>query len=137
MSYAMIIRTNYSQSELYSKMYYWEHHKEAFVAHMRGEYCQTVDGFFQEVSSSMRFPYYFGWNWNAFDECMVDLEWLSFSSLLLVMDEYDLLFSKEENSEMCQSIFNNHIKLIKDYWHKQKIPIMILENGVKLQNSFV
>lgn len=48
--------------------------------------------FFCEISSAMRFPWYFGWNWAAFDECITDLEWLDFSSLLIVIDDYHLIF---------------------------------------------
>jgi hypothetical protein len=35
-----------------------------------------VPGWFDECSAALQFPSYFGENWNAFDECITDLEWL-------------------------------------------------------------
>ncbi len=52
----------------------YEHEKGAFVCFLRGELCGSSNEFFREISTAMRFPYYFGWNWNAFDECITDLE---------------------------------------------------------------
>jgi RNAse (barnase) inhibitor barstar len=43
---------------------------------VRGHKMKTTEGLFDEFSAAIQFPYYFGENWNAFRDCLLDLEWL-------------------------------------------------------------
>jgi hypothetical protein len=43
---------------------------------VRGRKMRTVRGLFDEFAAAFQFPYYFGENWAAFDECLADLDWL-------------------------------------------------------------
>ena len=43
---------------------------------IRGQRCLNKERLFQEWASALQFPDYFGHNWDAFDECLGDLEWL-------------------------------------------------------------
>ena len=43
---------------------------------MRGRKSLTTPHFFDESSAALQFPYYFGENWDAFHDCLTDLEWL-------------------------------------------------------------
>lgn len=45
----------------------------------------TDKDLFAIVASAMRFPDYFGSNWDALDECLGDLEWLPAGGYLLVL----------------------------------------------------
>lgn len=123
----IIVATKIAPSELYTLMYKAEF-DGAFVAHIRGKMCRTLDDFFCEISSSMRFPWYFGWNWAAFDECMTDLEWLCFSRLLIIIDDYDLLFQEECIQETSINLLYKHLSVTASYWSKQNIPIEIYLN---------
>jgi hypothetical protein len=38
------------------------------------------------IAEAMRFPDYFGGNWDAFDECLRDMEWLPSKGYVLVVD---------------------------------------------------
>jgi hypothetical protein len=53
---------------------------------MRGSAMTTLDGLFDEVSSALFFPNYFGRNWDALDECLVDLSWLPAPAYVLLID---------------------------------------------------
>ena len=53
----------------------------------------TTARFMQEVAASMQFPYYFGHNWDAFEECVNDLSWLRGASYLIVFDSAQHLLS--------------------------------------------
>lgn len=43
---------------------------------IRGRKARTVPALFDEFAAALQFPYYFGENWSAFDECIADLDWL-------------------------------------------------------------
>ena len=43
---------------------------------VRGHKATTEPAFFDECAAAWQFPYYFGENWDAFEECLTDLEWL-------------------------------------------------------------
>ena len=55
------------------------------VRFLRGHRCTTRDALFQEWAAALQFLWYFGWNWDAFDECIADLEWLAADAYLLVV----------------------------------------------------
>jgi len=40
---------------------------------------------FDKIAGAMKFPSYFGRNWDALDECLSDLEWLPTTGFLLVV----------------------------------------------------
>lgn len=63
---------------------------------LRGEKCRTKQEFLDEVAAAFQFPYYFGKNWDAFDECINDLgDWLpAHNYLALVTNAEELLFEE-------------------------------------------
>jgi RNAse (barnase) inhibitor barstar len=52
---------------------------------IRGRQSRSTQRFFDEISAAFQFPYYFGENWNAFDECLCDLEWLPARAYLVLV----------------------------------------------------
>jgi len=46
---------------------------------------KTDDDLFNIVSLAMQFPEYFGYNWDALDECLGDMGWLPAEGYLLVL----------------------------------------------------
>ena len=44
---------------------------------IRGNKARTKSGLFDEFAAALQFPHHFGENWDAFDECITDLSWLS------------------------------------------------------------
>lgn len=63
----------------------YEAGKRLTVIVLRGSKMQSMDGFYDELAAALQFPLYFGRNWNALDECLVDLEWLPADAYLLVL----------------------------------------------------
>jgi hypothetical protein len=59
---------------------------------VRGKKMRTMPALFDEFAAALQFPYYFGENWDAFDECVTDLEWLSSDAYtILVSDAVHML----------------------------------------------
>lgn len=56
-----------------------------------GRECTTRDALFAEFSKQLRFPDYFGKNWDAFDECISSLEWLPCQSHFILIKHAESL----------------------------------------------
>jgi RNAse (barnase) inhibitor barstar len=66
------------------------------VFHLNGARMQSQSDLFLEFKEVLRFPDYFGENWNALDECLADLEWLDLRGYLLVIEYGDLVLCREK-----------------------------------------
>jgi hypothetical protein len=64
---------------------------EAVVRLLRGKKCRSLSSFFDEAAAALQFPYYFGENWPAFDECVNDLEWLPANAYVIMISSANLL----------------------------------------------
>ncbi|MCP5060114.1 MAG: barstar family protein [bacterium] len=56
------------------------------------------DSLFRKLASAMSFPDYFGGNWDAVDECLRDLEWLSGKGYVLLVRNSHQLWSTSPGS---------------------------------------
>lgn len=90
---------------------------------IRGKNCQTKDGLLNEFSSALQFPYYFGKNWDALDECITDLSWLKGDVYVLLITDADLLVKNggEEELETFLHILTDAV----NFW-KKKVPFKIV-----------
>ncbi len=52
---------------------------------VRGAKAETWPALFDEFAAALQFPYYFGENGAAFDECLADLEWLPAAEHVVVV----------------------------------------------------
>ena len=77
----MITKKQGTSDDAYSEFYANSHIEGRYSAYIRGARCRSVSDFFKEYSAAFQFPAYFGENWNAWDECACDLDWLTFTSL--------------------------------------------------------
>jgi hypothetical protein len=71
---------------------------------VRGKKCQEFQSMFDEFSAALQFPYYFGENWAAFDECLNDLEWLPFEKFLLFVSDAPYLLRNENDGDFRDTI---------------------------------
>lgn len=66
-------------------------YEKAVIRMIRGKKSTTVPDFFNEVGAALQFPYYFGENWDSFDECITDLSWIDGDAYLLMVSQANLL----------------------------------------------
>ncbi len=57
------------------------------VRRMDGARMRTEGGLHAEFARALSFPAYFGHNWAALEDCLIDLEWLPAPAYLLVVDD--------------------------------------------------
>lgn len=71
----------------------------AVVRILRGSKGRTAPRLFDEFAAALQFPYYFGENWDALDECLADLEWLFGDAYLLFFTDAQRLLDCEPAAE--------------------------------------
>ena len=112
------------KNQIYEQIYHAAH-DNSYVSYIRGNRCKTEEDFFYEISASFQFPWYFGENWAAFDECICDLEWLDFQQLFIVIDDFSLVFGGDKKM---QDILIKYLGIAVDYWNEKNIQISIWLN---------
>jgi len=63
--------------------------KHAAVRIVRGNRCAGKDELLDEFARRLDFPEYFGRNWDALQDCLTDLEWLSAEAFVLIITNAD------------------------------------------------
>jgi len=124
-----IKKTAFSKGNVYTEICIKTESK-AYAAYLRGKRCKTEDSFFHEVSAAFQFPYYFGENWPAIDECLCDLEWLNAQKIFVVIDDFSCMFSEQKH---IQSVLQNRVvkyfDIMVKYWNEQGIPVEVWLNN--------
>lgn len=95
---------------------------------LRGKKMRTVAGVFDEFAAALQFPYYFGENKDAFDECLRDLvEFLGEAQgfVLLIREGSELL--AEDVAE--QEWFGSAMSDCAEHWASLKIPFRVVVQG--------
>lgn len=66
---------------------------------VRGRKATSESAFFDECAAAWQFPYYFGENWDAVDECLADLAWLPAETYLFCVTQGIHLLEKESHEQ--------------------------------------
>jgi RNAse (barnase) inhibitor barstar len=71
------------------------------VVVLRGEKMRSFASLYDEISAALQFPYYFGNNFNALQECLVDLEWYPAAAYVVVLlNAADTLSAEKEEDQI-------------------------------------
>jgi hypothetical protein len=108
-----------------------------FVAHIKG--VKDEKELFNQLNSELRFPY-FGFNWDALDECLSDFHWMNESGIILVHD--DLPTPEESVLKMYLNVLvytmgilekrgDHYLEVIFPEEFKESIEKYITENSFK------
>jgi hypothetical protein len=74
--------------------------KRVAVRALRGNKMSTTPRLFDECAAALQFPYYFGENWDAFDECLGDLEWLEADAYVIVITAAQHVLDSDSPAEL-------------------------------------
>src|SRR5216683_2738532 len=72
---------------------------------IRGHKATTKPAFFDECAAAWQFPYYFGENWDAFEECLTDLQWLPAEAYVFCVTQAVHLLEKEPSDQQDRLLF--------------------------------
>jgi hypothetical protein len=86
---------------------------------IRGAKMQTTADLFDEVSAALQFPYYFGENWSALDECIQDLSWLPAEAYVLFISKPGLILEKEDRDDL-----KSFLKILDEAAGNWSVPIV-------------
>lgn len=81
---------------------------------IEGDLINDSSSLFSEMSEKLKFPDYFGRNWNALQDCLRDLEWFSSENGYVIIwsnASKMMMTSPEDFFE-----FMNILKYVNEYW---------------------
>ena len=87
---------------------------------VRGKHATTEVEFFQECAAALQFPLYFGENWDAFRDCMLDLAWLEAPGCAPIIA--DALHLLEKAKPEAFSHFMQIVTEAAQHWNKRAKP---------------
>ena len=99
---------------------------EFAVAVLDGTEAGSRAGFFRELAHTLRFPDYFGRNWDAVYDCLTDLNWLPATGYVLVVDGFDH-FAMNEPEQWAIGL-----KVLREacaFWQPLSRPMVALLSG--------
>lgn len=97
----MIYKCSFNDNEILNFIISHQNREDTIGIRLcRGSKMRNLKGFFAEISAVFQFPYYFGENWNAFNDCMSDLCWLQSPKYLLFITNAEQLLLEEDEQEM-------------------------------------
>lgn len=105
------------------------------VRTVRGRKARTLDGLFDEVAAALQFAYYFGENWDAFSECLSEMDDLSpDSGLVVVVNEPEQVLDSAHEAdlrvlvEIIQSAAETYAQPIQlgQWWDRPAIPFHVV-----------
>jgi hypothetical protein len=96
------------------------------IFYLDGREIRDTQSFLQKVAEVMRFPDYFGYNWDALDECITDLDWCPAARYILIYD-YPEAFSKAEPEQW--KVAYDILRSAVEYWQGTDTPLEVLLIG--------
>ncbi|MGA8908100.1 MAG: barstar family protein [Acidobacteriaceae bacterium] len=92
---------------------------------VRGRRMQSKEHLLDEFAAAFQFPLYFGRNWDAFEECMADLQWLPAKAYVLVISDASFLLKMEPANSMV--VLFEILDRVSREWTDGKLPDINVE----------
>lgn len=83
---------------------------------VRGKKMRTTQGVYGEFAAALQFPYYFGENAAAFDDCVTDLEWLPADAYTILISDSVHLLEAEPSEHL--TLWLRTLERAGQYWAK-------------------
>ena len=100
--------------------------------HIEGQHISAKDQFLKQAALILRFPEYFGHNWDAFADCLTDMSWHEADGFVILYDHFDP-FAKHSLRE-----FETALDIFKEsaeFWRNQGKALFVLLHGTSVKGS--
>lgn len=98
--------------------------------HLEGQDIRDKDQFLKLAALALRFPEYFGNNWDALADCLTDMSWHETGGFVILYDHFDSLAEHSPRDfEMALDIF----KESAEFWHNRGKALFVLLYGKSRQ----
>jgi hypothetical protein len=79
--------------------------------------------FLSSISEALEFPSYFGMNWDAFEECLKDLEWYDSDGYVILLQAVEGFIEKApDDFKTARGIFKSAV----EYWKARKKTLFVI-----------
>lgn len=92
------------------------------VFYLDGKEIYSKETFLTKVAEVMRFPSYFGANWDAFEECVSDLTWYPAREYILIYERPDI-FAQADPTNWQTGL--DILRAVEEYWQTRNTPLNI------------
>jgi RNAse (barnase) inhibitor barstar len=100
--------------------------------HLEGRHIQRKDQFLKQAALVLRFPEYFGNNWDAFADCLTDMSWHETGGFVILYDQFDSLAEHSPREfKMVLDIF----KESTEFWHGRGKALFVFLHGKSIQTN--
>jgi RNAse (barnase) inhibitor barstar len=96
--------------------------------HIEGKNISRKEQLLNHVATALRFPNYFGGNWDALEECLTDMEWVDAEGYFIYYDHIDPLVAAHPDQ------FETLIEILRDAvasWKEDGTAMVVLLSGAK------
>jgi RNAse (barnase) inhibitor barstar len=83
----------------------------------------TTASLLQAVSAALRFPDYFGENWDALDDCLKDMAWLPAAGCVLFVYQARCLW--QQNGEDAARLLEAWL-VAAEFWAEKSVPLHLV-----------
>ncbi len=100
--------------------------------YIEGQHISDKDQFLKQAALILRFPAYFGDNWDAFADCLSDMSWHEADGFVILYDHFAALAKHSPSEfETARDIF----KESTEFWRNQGKALLVLLHGRSVEGS--
>lgn len=96
--------------------------------HVEGKNIAKKEQLLNHVATALHFPGHFGHNWDALEECLVDMEWADADGFVIFYDHIDGLMAAHPDQ------FETFVEICRDAvasWKEDGTAMVVLLSGAK------
>jgi RNAse (barnase) inhibitor barstar len=96
--------------------------------HLEGSKIEKKDQFLNHAAVALKFPDYFGKNWDAFYDCLTDMDWVDAEGYAIYFDHTNAFAEHHESQlETVIELFQDAV----DFWKGEGKSMLVLLSGDK------